>query len=190
MRKLFSPKRLISLVTLIAFLATSSSALAYFERRNVLGDSTPSAKTKEKVQRKLTDAKLKICRVREAGIKLRSINSTIRAKGLAARLERHVQAAKKFYTSVLLPAGKIVDNYDQLLASIETKKAAAQAAFQTADQTARAFDCKGDDPKGQLATFRSNMEKAMTALKDYKSAVKDLLKALREANVEDRANLP
>jgi hypothetical protein len=84
---------------------------------------------------------------------------------------------ESFYTS----SGKAVSNYDQLVAAIATAKGQAQTDLTTL-QTASTIDCSGSDPKGQVTAFQSDLKTEMTDLQSYRSAIKDLIKAVAAAN--------
>ncbi len=182
-------KKLVFSVIVVTFLVSATNSLAYFERRGVLGESTSSAKVREEAKQKnrekLSEAKKKICLARHSVIRARSLGVVARARGLNARVETYVAAAKGFYTEKLLPAGKVVENYDQLVAAVDSAKTQVQADLTSAQEAAKAFDCKGEDPKGKLTTFKTETREFMDSLKSYKAAVKELLQAIRTAAKEE-----
>jgi vacuolar-type H+-ATPase subunit H len=188
MKRFFSPKNLIIFSTAAVFLVSSTSALAYFERDRVLGEATPSSRQRgEEHEKKLSEVKLKICKKRQDIIKKRSIKLAERAQKMITRFANHAQRVEDYYTNILLPKGKVVENYDQLVTNIINKKILVEEAVENAKNAASAFDCSSDDPKGQLTTFRLKMQETIKALKNYKKAVRDLIVAVRTVNKQEAA---
>jgi hypothetical protein len=75
-----------------------------------------------------------------------------------------------------------VENYDTLLASVESSKTAAQTAVDAVKNTQVEFKCDGTDPKGVASSFKEAVRSQNEALKAYRDSVKDLIKAVRHAN--------
>lgn len=75
-----------------------------------------------------------------------------------------------------------VENYDTLLAAVESSKVTAQTAVDTVKSTQIEFKCDGTDPKGVASSFKEAVKSQNEALKAYRDAVKDLIKAIRHAN--------
>lgn len=144
-----------------------------------------TAEVKDKVATRLSDAKLKICQNRETAIQKRSTQLTKLAEKMIANFEKHATRVQTYYTDIVVPAGRTVDNYDGLVTEIATQKAATQTALTTAQAQAEAFNCDGDDPKGQLKTFNEQMRTVKKSLKDYRTAVRNLIVAVRGQKGED-----
>lgn len=89
---------------------------------------------------------------------------------------------EEYYTAKVIPSGKTVANYGSLVADIQTKKAAVQTALTTAQSHTGSFTCDGNDPKGQLTQFKDDMRAVKSALKDYRTAIKNLIVAVRSEN--------
>lgn len=141
---------------------------------------TPNNETRKEPQlAKLDQKKLKVCQVKEINIKNRLdsltklvANQEDKFASIAARVQNH-------YTTKLVPEGKTIANYDELVADIATKKAAVDAALTSAKTNASTFSCTADDPKGLLITFRKDMQSVKSALKDYRKSVRNLIVAVR-----------
>lgn len=120
---------------------------------------------------RLKEDKLKLCQGREAHID--NIMDRIGSRGqvrynvITAAAER----TEKFYTD----KGKVLSNYDQLVAAVTAKKVAAQAAIDAAKASKTDFKCDGSDPKGAAASFKTKVQAMDSALKDYRTAVKNLI---------------
>ena len=130
-------------------------------------------------QARLHQVKLKVCKKKQAGLKKRSQNLVRRGQLTFTRFDRIVERVKQYYTNRLVPKGVTIENYDQMLANIEANKTAAKNALDKAEDAAGDFDCKSDDPKGQLQAFRQEMTNVIRALKNYKKSVIDFLVAVR-----------
>lgn len=126
---------------------------------------------------KLDSAKLRICEVREKKIStLRTAMSNGRNTNLRV-LNNLSQRIQNFYQTEELS----VSNYEELVAAVNDKKAAAEAAVAALQTAAPSFSCDGEDPKGDGNIFKTEHQKAITALKEYKTAIKNLFTAVKEA---------
>lgn len=122
-------------------------------------------------QTRLADAKLKACQNRETAIN--NILSRIADRG-QKQLDLFSTIATRtetFYTN----KGKTLSNYDALVADVNAKKAVAQTAVNTVKSNSVSFKCDGTDPKGAAASFKDSLKSEIAALKDYKTAVKNLI---------------
>ena len=86
---------------------------------------------------------------------------------------------KDHYTNTVVPSGKTVSNYSSLVADIAAKKAAVSAALTAAQTGVDSFSCDGDNPKGVLSDFHTDMRSVKSALKDYRAAINKLIVAVR-----------
>lgn len=120
---------------------------------------------------RLEENKLRICQTRED-----KINSHMDA--IAERGQKKIdlfstiaERVKSFYLS----KGKVLANYDELVVAVDAKKATAQAAVDAVISSSVTFDCEGDDPKGMAGEFKDKVKAMNSALKEYKTAVKNLI---------------
>ncbi|NTW62312.1 hypothetical protein HGB25_02805 [Candidatus Saccharibacteria bacterium] len=74
-----------------------------------------------------------------------------------------------------------VDSYDQLVQKVETARVEIQAALQSNVRTASQFGCDKDDPKGVAIQFKAQVKTQVQRLKDYRTAVNNLLTAVKTA---------
>ena len=160
-----------------------STALAIFlsvtivnaAAKNSLAATTGQANAAEK----LTDAKLKVCQNKESAIQKRDSQLTKMAEDMMTKFDGIATRVETYYTEKVVPSGKTVSNYNALVADIATKKSAVKTALDKASTDATAFKCTGDDPKGQLTLFRVDMQAVKSALKDYRTSIKNLIVAIR-----------
>jgi len=125
----------------------------------------------EAAKERLEENKLRICQAHED-----KINSHMDA--IAERGQKKIDLfstiadrTKTFYLS----KGKVLSNYDELVAAVDAKKAAAQAAVDVVISSSVTFDCEGDDPKGTASEFKTKVKAMNDALKEFKTAVKNLI---------------
>jgi len=130
-----------------------------------------AAEAKAKAQTRAAEAKLKACQNREKTIT--NIMSRLAERG-QKQLNLFTTIAERteaFYTA----KGKPLVNYDALVADVTAKKTAAQTAIDTIKSTSTTFTCDGTDPKGVVSSFKNSLKAETAALKEYKSAVKNLI---------------
>src|SRR3989344_5876315 len=138
----------------------------------------------EAAKERLEENKLRICQAHED-----KINSHMDA--IAERGQKKIDLfstiadrTKTFYLS----KGKVLSNYDELVAAVDAKKAAAQAAVDVVISSSVTFDCECDDPKGTASEFKTKVKAMNDALKEFKTAVKNLIvgvKSVQSTEGED-----
>ncbi len=122
-------------------------------------------------QAHLAAAQLKACQNREKAIT--NIMSRVSDRG-QKQLDLFTSIATKtetFYTD----KGKTLSNYDALVSDVTAKQATAQTAVTAVTTDSTTFNCDGTDPKGVATTFKDALKSEITALKDYKTSVKNLI---------------
>lgn len=130
-----------------------------------------AAERKASAQTRLQDAKLRSCEAREKAIT--SIMARMAERGdkqlaLFTTIADRVQA---FY----IEKGNTLANYEALTAEVEAKKATATSAVEAVASQSDDFSCEGDDPRGVVDAFKQAQREKLQALKDYKTAVKNLI---------------
>ena len=125
----------------------------------------------EAASTKLADTKLRACQNREKAI-----------NNIMARIADRGQKQLNLFTNIAtrtetfyINKGKVLSNYDTLVADVNAKRAAAQTRINTIKSDAVSFKCDGTDPKGAAASFKTDLKAEITALKNYKTAVKNLI---------------
>ena len=98
---------------------------------------------------------------------------------MQVKFDAIAQRVETYYTSKVVPSGKTVANYDNLVADVQSKKAAIKTALSEAQNGVENFACSADDPKAQLKQFRVNMQAVKSALKEYRTSIKNLIVAVR-----------
>lgn len=127
----------------------------------------------------LTQASLRSCQAKETAVKARMSALVRLATNMEDKFDAIAKRVEDFYTSKVLPSGKSVPNYAALVADIDAKKGIVQTDLTAAQDKVNAFNCTTDDPRGLLTQFRLDMMKVKGDLKAYRTAIKNLIVAVR-----------
>lgn len=125
--------------------------------------------------------KLRACQAKENSLKNRLTSLNNLATNMESKFTSIANRVEEYYTAKVVPAGKTVTNYAALVSLIQTKKTAVQTALTKAQTDAGAFTCTSNDPKGQLTLFRKDMQAVKSALKEYRTSIKNLIVAVHSA---------
>ena len=134
---------------------------------NASGETQNGTETGLQGQHRLAGNLLKVCAVRSMNINeimTRVVVRGTRQSDLFATIATRVE---NYYTS----SGKTLDNYDQLVAAVNAAATQSQTDLSTLKSLDK-FSCGSSDPKGQLATFRTDVQTEIKDLKAYRSAVR------------------
>lgn len=126
-----------------------------------------------------SEAQIQACQARERGIQRRAEHLVRFATNMLAVFDRITQHVQQFYTTVVIPRGQTLTNYDDLLVAIDEKKAAVEAALTQATESAASFSCDNDNPKASTQAFRSDMQTVKSTLHTMRRSVRDLIVAVR-----------
>jgi hypothetical protein len=157
--------------TLSGVPATALGMISSHANARASNNSSQAADHVAAAQTRLADAKLRACQNREKAIN--NIMGRIATRGqkqldLFSTIATRVET---FYTD----KGKVLSNYDALVADVDAKKTAAQAVVDTIKSDSVSFSCDGSDPKGFVSLFKDNLKSEISALKDYRTSVKNLI---------------
>ena len=128
---------------------------------------------------RLEGAKLQSCQSREKVITATMARMQDRAQKQLQVFDKVAERVQAFYES----KGYQSIQYGELVANMNQKRIAAQNATQTMAQNG-GFSCGGDAPKGTLDGFSTQAKAANATLKDYKTAVQDLIVDVKTAASE------
>lgn len=150
-----------------------------FQRRPV-EESTPSGTPRLILGLdRLNKVRLNACQKHEDEINTRLTTLGNLVANILGKFDAIAARVEQFYLTKVLPSGKTVSNYDALVADIQIKKDAANTALTNAQADVKGFNCIGDNPKGQLTIFRTDMQKVKKALQDYRISIKNLIIAVQ-----------
>lgn len=144
------------------------------ERQQALEDKR--AAIKERLVGKLDEVKKRTCQQRTETIKKIMANASRVGGQHLGYFEKALARIQDFYVSKDLT----VANYDDLVAAVNSKKVAAQAAIDAVKANTD-FNCDGDNPVGTIDAFNGQVKAMHTALKEYRAALKELLVAVKTA---------
>lgn len=159
-------------------------------RQNVIKQEFEKNKEAEKAkiasrsalrQDKLDSKKLQVCQTQQANIVRRSQSLTDRAQSQETNFEQIAARVDEFYTTRLAAQNVNVASYSALKNNITTKEQDVNLKLAIAKDDANNFSCSSNDPKGQLTNFRADMQAVITALKDFRTSIKDFIVAIRTA---------
>jgi DNA repair ATPase RecN len=118
------------------------------------------------------------CEARQEAVVKRMSQLVQLAEKIQAAFDRHATRVQEYYLNTVVPAGLTVDNYDELLADIAAKKAVVQTTIANAQTDVDEFSCDTADPRTYLTTFRTDMQAVKSALKEYRTSIKNLIVAV------------
>lgn len=125
---------------------------------------------------KLAEQKRKVCEAHAEQINKVMDNVAKRTDTHMSNITNVYVLAKAFYVKHDLT----VDNFDQLVAAVDTKKAAAESIAATLTKRSD-FSCESDGPKTDIQEFKNQRLDKVNAVKAYRTAVKELVAAIRTA---------
>ncbi len=141
--------------------------------------STSSAvKAANPISTRSNELRAKACQAKEGAVKTRMNNLLRMTNNMMSVFGNITARVEEFYQAKVIPSGKIVSNYDTLVQAVQNKKDAAQTALDKASLDSQQFSCENDNPKSSLVTFRKDMLAVKSALKEYRTAVKNLIVAV------------
>lgn len=133
----------------------------------------------------LVQGRLRACQVKEEIISKRLTQVGNGVFSVEIKFDSIAKRVEDYYQTKVLTGGKVVPNYSALVSEIETKKLAVQTALNSQKNNVRVFDCTGYDPKGQLTQFRTDTQEVRSALKEYRTSIKNLIVAIRSITGEE-----
>ncbi len=148
----------LSVISVPAFAEVTTSRTA----QHTPGQTTMNADT----------AKQRLCQRREKtvdGIITRIANRGQKHIDLYTDIAKRVEA---YYTK----SGKTLNNYNSLVAAVNSQKANAQQAVDTLKDTKAVFKCDGGSPSGAA---KAAVQAEIQAVKDYRTAVKNLVAGVK-----------
>lgn len=141
--------------------------------QSVKPSATPSVSTVSGTQR--------ACEARQSAVTKRMTQLLRLSTNMLAVFQSHADRVQNYYLTKVLPAGLVVSNYDALVADIAAKKALVQTALAKAQADVGSFSCTDGVARTYLNSFRVNMQAVKTALKNFRTSVKNLTVAVSRA---------
>lgn len=126
-------------------------------------------------QAKKAEAKLKVCENHQRVVTNIMTRISDRGQKQLDLFTTIADRAEAFYTA----KGKTLSNYQTLVDDVNAQKAAAQTAVTTVATDATSFKCDGTNDTVKVTSFKSSLKAEISALKDYKTAVKNLIVGIK-----------
>lgn len=134
---------------------------------------------KEQVKAMLEGTKLQACKSREEAIRTRQRSLVRLASGQLKIMDNWVKRLTDFYEE----KGLKIENYNDLLSSIDAARSNLIQSLDEASSLTENFSCEADNPKGLYNQFRQKMQETKRNMFEYRKAIKNLLVAIRRVAV-------
>lgn len=125
----------------------------------------------------LVAAHLRACQHREKAINNIMNRIDTRGKNQLTLFNTIATRVESFYKS----KSKTVGNYDQLVAALASARTKATIDLGSVHNNST-FSCSSSDPKGRVNEFQNYLKIEITDLKNYRTAIKNLIVAVASAN--------
>ncbi len=149
--------------------------------KNLNGKPMPNLTGLAERKQRLTDKKLKACQEKSQIILKRSTQLGEMVANMEKKFTSIVDGVKGYYVKKKLT----LTNYDELVVAIDTKKSAISPLLEVAKADVSSFSCSGENPAEQLKKYRTDMQAIITALQDYRKAIKDLIVEIKGLTIPD-----
>lgn len=140
-------------------------------------DTTTDKPSSDKGALKRAEASKRVCEKRQKAVTNIMTRISDRGQKQLTLFDTIATRVEMFYTD----KGRTVSNYDTLVADVNAKKAAAQEAVDTVSSESATFSCDSSEPKAAVTTFKDSLKLEISALKDYRTAVKNLIVGVKSA---------
>ena len=130
----------------------------------------------DRVARSL-EARQKACEKHKDGIQKKLTKLGTRAQKHLDNFNTLFDKVKAYQEANNLSVG----NYDELVATVVAKQTAAVSAIETFKAQTATIDCTSDDPANGVAVGKTTADDMRSALKEYRSSLKNLVNALLDA---------
>lgn len=133
--------------------------------------------TKAEVKEKSAEARKNACEARKDSIEKRLANRVEKAKAHKATFDKVFARVKAFHDEKNLNT----PNYDSLVAAADAAAAEAEAQINALDALDGSVDCSQSTVTDSLAAFKEAVTGAKQSLKDYRTAIKNLIVAVHQS---------
>lgn len=97
---------------------------------------------------------------------------------------------QNYYTQKLVLNGVSLQNYSDLVATVQASQSSFLTSIQIVQNDAKNFSCSGNQPGQQVAKFRTAMQTAIKATIAYRDAIKNFVEEILKAaqNITETSN--
>lgn len=138
----------------------------------------------EAAKTRLQDAQLKRCEAQQKAITNIMGHIADRGQNQLDLFTTIATRVENFYTE----KGKTLSNYDSLVADVNAKKAAALTVVSNVKNADTTFNCSGDDPHGVISGFKTSLQQEISALKEYRTSIKNLIVGVKSVQSTETSN--
>jgi chromosome segregation ATPase len=135
------------------------------------------AEKKTKVKTQTQEKRQKSCEARKDSLTKRMDNRVTQAKKHKAVFDKIYARVKTFHDTKQLN----VTNYDTLVAAADTAQANAQASIDALQSLDVSVDCTSQNVADSVSAFQQAVKSTRDSLKTYRSAITDVIKAVKTA---------
>lgn len=132
----------------------------------------------------LPTTKMTSCAARVDSVKTRMAQLLKLVTTMENTFDKIATRVETYYKSKVIPTGKTVSTYDNLVMDISNQKATVGKALTKAQTDIDGFNCISQNPKVLMSEFRQDMQSVKTDLNNYRTAIKDLIAAVRPVSAE------
>ena len=136
------------------------------------------AEKKTQIKEHTEAERQKSCEARKTSLDNRMSNAVRQAQKHKEVFDKIYTKVKDFYTTKNLN----VSNYDTLTAAVDKAQADAAASITALQNLDISVDCTSQTVAGSVSTFQQAVKSTRDSLKTYRSALVDLIKALKGAS--------
>ncbi len=144
--------------------------------KTVADETTDDSDTPSRAEGKLGEVRKKVCERNQTKVTAIMNKAATNGTRLLNVFDKGLTRVQDFYTKKSLS----VANYDSLVSAATAKKQAAQTAIDTV-KAGVTLDCSGDNPVGKINVFIDKVKAMHQALKDFRSSIRDIIKAIKPA---------
>lgn len=139
-------------------------------------------KKTEKMAAKKTEMRAK-CEARKTKIEAVMSRVVANRENHITKLSSIVEKVEAFYVK----SGTVSPNHDALLADVNEKKAAAEAAAGEVKGDA-SFSCDTEKPHESVQTFKNQRSTAISAVKAYRQSIRALIEDIKQNHLSTQKN--
>jgi chromosome segregation ATPase len=111
-------------------------------------------------------------------IKTRSESLVKMANNMLTKFDSILASVQNYYTGTVVPSGKTVANYQNLVNDAQRRREAVQTALSTATTGATNLNCDGSAIRDDVLKYNKDMKVAKNALANYRTSIQKLIKAV------------
>lgn len=171
-----------TLITVTLALVVAVPVAAETDRTQDINSSRQSTQEKrdekkQLVAAKLAENKMKVCEKRLDIIKRIMSKAHERGQKQLDVFTKIADRTNTFYEE----KNYSVANYEDLVAAVDEKRQSAELSIAMSSETIDQFVCDSEDPLAIKDLFKAQIKDQNTALKEYRTAIKDLIVAIKSS---------